>query len=477
MRYVVALAIALLLSLPSAMTSQPPGPTPGSNDTTVQQLKTRWVKLRRELRNREMLQKILTQKPDANVRFLATQYGIMRSPEFQIWTADSLKLEIKNTRQELMLRNVIFRSNELKEIYLNPPAEQNPDNPHVDDADVLDVATAVVAIVEKEALTRNNDTGIWHLETVPFHTLPSNFGELCDFERFYDAPIAKVRGTGFLVEDSLVVTAGHVVNGAPTYTEFFESVYFLFDYVMESPDVVKTQFTDDQVFKGIKVMADRQDTQTDWALVKLERNPPGRSQMPYRERDIIRDDENVHVYVIGHPHGLPQKYAGVAPIEDNTFCYNFYTQLDVYKRNSGSPVINENNNVAEGVLTGGFNRYEEHCDCWVETDWSPRIGLAGAMVTRSTVFASFIRWPNSVVFRCQIELGVLMTRTDNVEHCLVSGEELVLPYDSWGIGLIINRDCSLVYRDIEAGEVWEVVSESAGTGAVNLVKLVQACYP
>jgi len=67
---------------------------------------------------------------------------------------------------------------------------------------------------------------------------------------------------------------------------------------------------------------------------------------------IGRDDIGfgTEVYMIGHPSGLPQKVAVNASVRSLEGAAYFYTSLDAFQGNSGSPVFDRNTGEVIGIL-------------------------------------------------------------------------------------------------------------------------------
>ncbi len=59
------------------------------------------------------------------------------------------------------------------------------------------------------------------------------------------------------------------------------------------------------------------------------------------------------VFVLGHPSGLPTKFADGANVRDNSLAPSFLANLDTYGGNSGSPVFNAQTREVEGILARG----------------------------------------------------------------------------------------------------------------------------
>jgi V8-like Glu-specific endopeptidase len=128
-------------------------------------------------------------------------------------------------------------------------------------------------------------------------------------------------------------------------------------------------------------------TGADWAIVKLDRNVEGRQPLSIRREGQIQD--NQAVYVIGHPRGLPQKYAGNASVRNNQATTHFVANLDVFGGNSGSPVFNDSTHEVEGILVRGDLDFVRVKTCYISLAW-PTTGGQGEACTRVTQFSSFI---------------------------------------------------------------------------------------
>jgi V8-like Glu-specific endopeptidase len=84
-------------------------------------------------------------------------------------------------------------------------------------------------------------------------------------------------------------------------------------------------------------------------LIKLDRNVTGREIAVLSQRNIFYEQP---VYVMGHPCGLPLKYAPGATIKETNPNY-FRADLDVYGSNSGSPVFCAETHELIGIVSRG----------------------------------------------------------------------------------------------------------------------------
>ena len=421
-------------------------------------IKRQLFRLHRELRSRGLLKKITQVHPSADLGFLEQQYGIAVRPEYQTLSDEDIANKISELEREskrLCMTYIgpsedddtgAYDENLLKEIYLEPPESPDPSIPYVQDTDILERARSVVAIVKREALTWSD--GEWHLALYQINDLGLN---LCSFSRFYGAYVTKVAGTGFLVAPDIIATAGHVDLGD------LNDVYFLFDYAMETEGVIRTVFSKDDVYTGAEILAHPNTAdQNDWALVKLDREVSGRQPLPYRMEGKISSNE--HLYMIGHPFGMPMKYSGTAPVLSNDACHYFTAPLSCYEYNSGSPVFASESHLVEGIMTADIKNYVLMCggDCNAPPVFEPQFGIPGAFVTRSFLFAWFLEDPSHILVECEIPLGIIESAGE--QYSLAENTSTLIPWDKeyQTVKLTHSLDCASTY-EVVAGERWEIV--------------------
>jgi V8-like Glu-specific endopeptidase len=245
---------------------------------------------------------------------------------------------------------------------------------------VLKNADATVALIEAGNLQTQPD-GSSNLVGTSF----AEAYELCPTERFTRQPTCAFC-SGVLVAPDIVATAGHCVADESIPPE---SIRIVFDFRMKNSDTAILSAPADNVYKVVEVL-DAQLTlapDRDWALVRLDRPVVNRQPAKMRASGEIRKDETV--YVIGHPCGLPQKYAGGSAILNNDAEHFFSANLDTYGGNSGSPVFNKQSNQVEGLLVRGANdfipfNYNGRL-CFRSEIW-PTTGTQGEDVSRVSDF-------------------------------------------------------------------------------------------
>jgi hypothetical protein len=202
--------------------------------------------------------------------------------------------------------------------------------------------------------------------------------------------------SGFLVTESLVVTAGHCME---TFEDCLD-VAFIFGYRMLDADTPVLTLPKSEVYfcsgiVGTQSLDD--DTHRDWAVIRLDRSVPDHE--PLRIRRAGRVPAGQDLILIGHPVGLPVKVAGGARVRDNVSPYFFTANLDAYGGNSGSAVVNADTFTVEGILVAGEEDFIWQDDCLVSKR-CPDAGCEGEAMSRSTNFAHLVPAnPSSVSYQ------------------------------------------------------------------------------
>ncbi len=219
-------------------------------------------------------------------------------------------------------------------------------------------------------------------------TLPGAlFGDayqLCAEEPFRDQPNPAFC-TGFLVGDDLLVTAGHCVESQ----ENCETIAFVFGFGLDKEGRNPLLSSSQEVYACKKLLSRslNEPSQTDFALVQLDRKVADRAPLAFRKEGRI--DADTAVTVIGHPAGLPTKVAGGAHVRANDAAAFFVTNTDTYGGNSGSPVLNSATHEVEGILVRGEEDFIDKGGCRVSNRCLEG-ECRGEDVTRATEFAPFV---------------------------------------------------------------------------------------
>lgn len=201
---------------------------------------------------------------------------------------------------------------------------QLPAGPNMDDVD------SVVALFRAQDVV-DNGNGTSTLQTVNFRVAQN----LCPGERFGDQPATDGRigcfCSGFLVAPDIIATAGHCVDAGNV-----ANVRFVFGFRMRNATTAETIINNGEIYRGVAVIG-RQlvGNGADWSLVRLDRSVTNHRIARIRRAGRIGNTQDVHV--IGHPTGLPTKFAGGAAVRNNQPNAFFVANLDTYGGNSGPP--------------------------------------------------------------------------------------------------------------------------------------------
>lgn len=263
-------------------------------------------------------------------------------------------------------QRVIYETDDRVDLFLLP------DGPNKDDAD------SVVALF-RDIDVKDNGDGTSTL-------LVENFGQarnLCPGERFWEQPIGAFC-SGFLVAPDIIATAGHCVNAGNV-----DDVLFVFGFRMRDAVTAETVIRNAEIYRGVRVIERQQVGKgPDWALVQIDRPVTNHRVVKIRRAGKISDAQVIHV--IGHPTGLPTKFAGNAAVRDNQPEAFFVANLDTYGGNSGSPVFNSDTQEVEGILVRGETDFIRQGDCNVSLVCPQPGDCRGEDCTRTTEFAHLV---------------------------------------------------------------------------------------
>ncbi|HWS88934.1 MAG TPA: hemopexin repeat-containing protein [Pyrinomonadaceae bacterium] len=248
-----------------------------------------------------------------------------------------------------------------------------------------DDVDSVVALFRSSDVTDNGD-GTSTLQTQKFATAHN----LCASERFREQPIGAFC-SGFLVAADLIATAGHCADDSDV-----TDIRFVFGFRMKTASTATTKIQNSEIYRGVKIVGRKLVGDEDWAVVRIDRPVTNHRVVKLRRTGKIADGQALHV--IGHPVGLPTKFAGGAVVRDNTPTPFFVANLDTYGGNSGSPVFNSNTHEVEGILVRGETDFVSQGSCNVSLV-CPSTGCRGEDVTRATEFAKIVAvtsvWPTT----------------------------------------------------------------------------------
>lgn len=256
-------------------------------------------------------------------------------------------------------------------------ADDRVDIYELTEAEDLQDADGVVALVDSGNVS-DNGNGTSDLTGQTFEDAKS----LCASEPFRTQP-ARAFCSGFLIDPSFVATAGHCID-----TGSLSSARFVFGFEMIDATTARTTMDNTEIYRAIRIIGRTYTSgATDWALVQLDRPVKNHRVVPIRRSGKIPDNEAVHV--IGHPSGIPKKFADGANVRENSHADYFVANLDTYGGNSGSPIFRSSNHIVEGILVRGDTDFVWNGSCRV-SNVCPNNGCNGEDCTRTTEFQNLV---------------------------------------------------------------------------------------
>jgi S1-C subfamily serine protease len=207
---------------------------------------------------------------------------------------------------------------------------------------ILTNAASVGLIIKKQDLLKIKDS----LYKISVNVTLAKKFNLCASEPFGSQPVAG-NGTGMLIGDQEILTAGHVFEGPVA------DYVLVFGFEMENVGGIYESFISADNVYGFKKLL-HLNADLDIAHASLDRKCSRPALKLSANRDVRL---NTEVYMVGFPSGLPQKVALNAGVYKNSDRHCFYTSLDAFQGNSGSPVFDRNTNEVIGILVSGNADY------------------------------------------------------------------------------------------------------------------------
>lgn len=193
-------------------------------------------------------------------------------------------------------------------------------------------------------------------------------------EKFKDEPVAGF-GTAFLIGRQLALTAAHCVcDGKETYPSQAKvsAMRLVFGFYMKAEDQCQKEFEESDVYSVENVVACERTLNSDWSVLKLDREVVGAAPLALSFMDEI--PKGIPLYMLGHPNGLPLKLVTEAEVKENKDPDFFEAKLNAFAGNSGSPVFDQQTKTVVGILCSGQPDYTEVDD--YKGSGSPRIVTA-----------------------------------------------------------------------------------------------------
>jgi HEAT repeat protein/V8-like Glu-specific endopeptidase len=185
-------------------------------------------------------------------------------------------------------------------------------------------------------------------------------------EAFRDE-VAAGFGTAFLVGKDLALTAAHCIckaNSNELNTKLINATRLVFgfhevkekpsDYFFRKDQVYRVSVATYQYFRspGRHTVFSEW---TDWAILKLDKET---TYPPLSLNLTEKIANNIELYMLGHPNGLPLKFTYNGRVKGNSENDFFDCDLDAFAGNSGSFVGSKSSYQVVGILCDGTKDYE-----------------------------------------------------------------------------------------------------------------------
>lgn len=214
---------------------------------------------------------------------------------------------------------------------------------------ILKVTNAVGMIIERESITQYTKD-VYQIDDQ--QTLGKRYN-LCPNEAFYSQPVVGL-GTAWLYDTNKMITASHVLEGD------IENYVVIFGYqILNANGLIDVFIPSSRIYTIQKII--RKDLELDLVAFELDR-PTLETPLAW-ENPPTNSGNATEIYMVGYPTGLPLKIAVNASIKENNHPNYFYTSLDSFQGNSGSPVFNFFTHKVIGVLVSGEIDYKFNGNC------------------------------------------------------------------------------------------------------------------
>lgn len=203
---------------------------------------------------------------------------------------------------------------------------------------------SIVALIPSFRLSREPD-GTYGL-------VAQSLGEaqqLCEDELFGNQPVAAMC-SGVLIDDDLVLTAGHCVDAATPCTSYL----YVFNFHLTDADRLAS-IRDEDVYTCQRVVIQERNGfafTPDFAIVQLDRPVEG-AKSSATVRPATELDEGDALTMIGFPSGLPAKIDSGGAVADPRAEDDFFVaNVDAFHGHSGGATFDSENRLA-GILVAG----------------------------------------------------------------------------------------------------------------------------
>lgn len=238
---------------------------------------------------------------------------------------------------------------------LKPKQDNRQDYYMIKDKNVKNNSLGVAGVLYEKDILENEI-----IVTESYKNLKFQFNNedklLCPSVKFYEQKIAPFC-SAFAISNDIIITAGHCID-----ENNLDEIVFVFDLKLDSKDDNFSLIKSDQIFFPKEILNRVYDTinKIDYAIIELEDTIPEKRILSYSlDFNYSIGSRN---YIIGHPSGLPLKYAPDGIITQKPWSNYFQTNLNAFSGNSGSPIFNEKTHDVIGIFIAGENKFTFHKD-------------------------------------------------------------------------------------------------------------------
>jgi hypothetical protein len=286
---------------------------------------------------------------------------------------------------------------------------------------------------------------------------------LCRSERFWTQDkVENEAGTAYFVAPDMIATAAHNLISERTHQPIpVADLRLITGFRLAKDGMEPLVFGPDHVYRGVRIVW--YDKDQDGALVQLDR--PVVHGTVCRTRIAERVQPETRVYAIGHPMGLPMKYAGNAKVFPPDDPWYFRANLDIYPGNSGSPVFNADTGMVEGLVFEAPESFRPatsgaDCNVSVEVKWDEKPFVK---VLYSSTFAPLVPgYTMAVSGLSKLPIGVRDgSMADGVP---IVQQDFTMANSQW---LRLERQPNGYYRIVvnHSGKVFHVVDDPRVSGS------------
>lgn len=207
---------------------------------------------------------------------------------------------------------------------------------------------SVGIVVHKEKFQEITDS----LYVFDFSVTLNRLLNLCSGEQYRNQVSLGV-GTAFITGEDEMITAAHVFEGN------IDDYLIIFNFeTINKADAVTPVIAERNVFHIKEVISE--DTELDVVRFRVDKKLRT-APLKISSRGKLKKGEGV--YMIGHPLGLPKKVALNAHVAKNNHAHYFFSTLDAYQGNSGSPVFSLKTHEVVGILVSGSQDFRWTGSC------------------------------------------------------------------------------------------------------------------